>query len=220
MAYTKRSLEELISRDDPAWPEVQAWISGAKNRVEVLSPSEGAGASLVSLQVTTRSPLGAIVFHTGGLLVDDGWLRFLGSGHPRLPRSLPRWNFACGMVESDTPPPWLLIADDVLGGFFALDGGRFGRGGHNVWYFAPDTLEWEDTGRGYSDFLYWALGGDLEAFYTPYRWPGWRAEVARLPGDQAFNFYPPLSADEAPIEGRDRGAVPIAELFRLHVCAI
>jgi Protein of unknown function DUF2625 len=46
----------------------------------------------------------------------------LGSAHPRLPRSLPRWNFGCGMVESETPPPAVLIADDVVGGFFALTG--------------------------------------------------------------------------------------------------
>jgi len=220
MTYEKRSLEQLMNREDPAWPLVEGWIAEAKHPVEILSPSETAGESLVSLQVTTRSPLGAVIFHTGGLLVDHGWLRFLGSGHPRLPRSLSRWNFACGMVEADTPPPCVLIADDVLGGFFALDGGRFAAGGHTVWYFAPDTLTWEDTERGYTDFLYWSLVGDLDGFYAPYRWPGWQAEVGRLAGDKGFSFYPPLSAEGGPIEQRDRGAVPIDELFRVHVGAI
>jgi hypothetical protein len=216
----KRSLEQLINREDPAWPLVEGWISEAKHPVEVLAPSESAGDSLLSLQVTTRSPLGAVVFHTGGILVDHGWIRFLGSGHPRLPRSLPRWNFACGMVESDTPPRWLLVADDVLGGFFALNGGRFAAEGRTVWYFPPDTLEWEDTGRGYSDFLYWSLVGDLDAFYASYRWAGWQAEVGRLAGDKAFSFYPPLSTDGGTIEQRHRAAVPLAELFRLNVGAI
>jgi hypothetical protein len=36
------------------------------------------------------------------------------------------------MVESETPPPAVLIADDVLGGFFALNGGRFAAEGHSV----------------------------------------------------------------------------------------
>ena len=63
-------------------------------------------------------------------------------------------------VESDTPPPAVLIADDDLGVFFALNGGRFAAENHSVWYFAPDTLRWEDTGKGYSDFHYWSLVGD------------------------------------------------------------
>jgi len=36
--------------------------------------------------------------------------------------------------------------------FFALDTGRFGQTGH-VYYFAPDTLEWESTELAYSGFL-------------------------------------------------------------------
>jgi hypothetical protein len=220
MVYVKRSLDELINREEPAWPLVEGWIAEAKRPVEVLSPSEAAGASLVSMQVTTRSPLGAVIFHTGGLLVDHGWIRFLGSGHPRLPRSLPDWNFACGMVEADTPPPWLLIADDVLGGFFAMNGGRFAAEGHTIWYFAPDTLAWEDTKLGYTDFLAWSLEGDLDGFYAPHRWTGWEAEVGRLPGDHAFVFYPPLSAEGGPAAQRRRRAVPVAGVFRIHVGTI
>jgi hypothetical protein len=220
MAYARRSLEQLIDHEDPAWPMVQGWIADAKHPVEILSPAETAGESLVSIQNTTRSPLGAIVFNTGGLLIDHGWLRLLGSGHPRLSRSLPRWNFACGMIESDTPPPAVLIADDVVGGFFALNGGRFAAEGHTVWYFAPDTLKWEDTEKGYSDFLYWSLVGDLDKFYAPHRWHGWRADVEPLAGDEAFTFYPPLSAESSAVEERHRGVVPLEQLFRLHVGAI
>jgi hypothetical protein len=220
MGYVRRTLEELLNRDEPAWPLVQTWIGEATRPVEVLPPSEDAGNALVSLQVTTRSPLGALVLHTGGVLVDHGWIRFLGSGHPRLSRSLPQWNFACGMQESDTPPPWLLIGDDVLGGFFALNSGRFAAEGHTVWYFAPDSLEWEDTERGFSDFFHWSLVGDLEAFYTPYRWAGWQSEVSALSGDLALSVYPPLFLAGPPIEERSRRAVPITELFSLHVGAV
>lgn len=140
MSDTRQSLEELIHRDDPAWPLVQEWIAKATRPVEVLPPSADAGASLVALQVTTRSPMGAIVLETGGILVDHGWIRILGSGHPRLPRSLPGWNAACGPGTSDMPP-FLRVADDAIGGFFALNGGHFGPGGPNVWYFSP----WKTT---------------------------------------------------------------------------
>jgi hypothetical protein len=218
MTYVKRTLQELVNREEPAWPLVQEWLSEATHPVELLPPAEDAGDSLVSIQVTTRSPLGAVVLHTGGFLVDHGWLRVLGSGHPRLPRSLPKWNFACGMAEALAPPPCLLVADDVLGGFFALNGGKFSPEGRTVWYLAPDTLEWEDTENGYTDFLRWCFSGDLELFYKSYRWRRWKSDTKRLAGDQAFSIVPPLSTEEdLPIEKRSRGVVPLDELFRLHV---
>jgi len=37
-------------------------------------------SALVAVQVTTRSPMGAIIYETGGILVDHGWIRILGSG--------------------------------------------------------------------------------------------------------------------------------------------
>jgi len=220
MTYVKRPLEALVNREESAWPQVQEWIKDAKTRVEILQPSESAADALVSLQVTTRSPMGAVILHTGGILIDDGWVRVLGSGHPRLPRSLPAWNFACGMAAAATPPPCLLVADDVLGGFFALNGGKFAPGGHNVWYFAPDTLEWEDLGRGYSEFLVWSFSGALAKFYAPFRWPDWQAEVSALPGDMGLMVYPFLSTEGPEIAGRTRGAVPISELFSIHVGAV
>src|SRR5262245_21224808 len=125
MVHAKRTLDALLNVDDPAWPWIEGWVGEATNSVEVLPPAQTAGESLVSVQVTTHSSLGAVIFHTGGLLIDHGWLRVLGSGHPRLPRSLPQWNVDCGMNESAAPPPSVLVADHVLGGFFALNGGRF-----------------------------------------------------------------------------------------------
>lgn len=44
--------------------------------------------------------------------------------------------------------------------------------------------------RGYSDFLNWAITGELEKFYGDQRWAGWRSEVPRLRADQAYAFCP------------------------------
>ena len=59
---------------------MQQWVAEATNPVEVLPPPEGAirEKALVDSQVTTRSSMGAIIYETGGILVDHGWLRFLG----------------------------------------------------------------------------------------------------------------------------------------------
>ena len=128
--------------------------------------------------------MGAIVFETGGLLVDHGWVRVLGGGHPRLPRTLPGWN--AGRANG-----FYLVADDVIGGFFALDGGGLGGTIGQISYFGPNTLRWEALSVGYSEFLAWLLCGNLALFYQSWRWRGWQGEVASLPGDQVFGLSPP-----------------------------
>jgi hypothetical protein len=209
-------LKDLLS-DDPAWPLVREWIGAASNRVEVLAASDpDRSRALEELQVTTRSPMGAVVYETGGLLIDGGWLRVLGSGHPRLPRTLPAWNKGRTWSEGESAPPILIVADDVVGGSFAINGGAFAGPPGQVHYFAPDRLAWAPIDMGYSDFLHWALGGDLERFYGEQRWPGWPAEVSALPGDEAFSIYPFLWAEGPPVGERSRRAVPMAELFSLQ----
>ena len=45
-------------------------------------------------------------------------------------------------------PSDLLVADDVLGGFFAINGGAFAGEAGNVFYYAPGSGEWEDCENG------------------------------------------------------------------------
>ena len=214
--FVLRSLAELLATDEPAWPLVRGWIDAATKPVEVLPAGDDRGQELVNTQVTVRSPMGAVIHETGGLLVDHGWLRILGSGHPRLPRTVSGWSTACGKLEPGAPPPLLLVADDVLGGFFALDGGALGPGKGDVYYFAPDSCEWEPLEIGYSAFLRWCLSGDLAKFYREQRWPGWEEQVAKLDGDQGLLVYPPLWASGPPVGERHRGAVPLRELWGMH----
>jgi len=212
-----RELTELVTTEDPAWPLVQSWIGSASNAVEVLPVDrKAADAALLQLQVTTRSPMGAIVHETGGLLVDHAWLRVLGSGSSRLPRSLPGWNEGKSSAPSGEQPPFLLIADDVVGGFFAIDGGGLTGALGNVHYFAPDSLDWQDLEASYSDFIAFVLSGDLSHFYGDSRWPTWRDDIAELPGDRAFSVYPFLWAEGPLIAERSRRPVPIAELWDLQ----
>lgn len=206
-----RTLDELLS-DEDAWPSVSAWAAAARNRTEILAVDESARATaLVETQVTTRSPMGAVVYHSGGILVDHGWIRILGSGHARLPRSLPGWN---RLVASEG---MYLVADDVVGGFFALDGGGLGPGRGDAYYFAPDRLEWEPLDRGYTDLLRWCFDGDLARYYEGLRWPGWEAEVAALAGDRAYSFYPPQFMKEFREGTPRRRDVPIVEIYGLSV---
>ncbi|HEY7426200.1 MAG TPA: DUF2625 domain-containing protein [Gemmataceae bacterium] len=215
-----RELNELLEREEPAWPLVQEWIREASNPVEVLPPADpDRSEALLAVQVTTRSPMGSVVYETGGLLIDRGWIRVLGSGHPRLPRSLPRWNEGRTSRKNGEQLGFLLVADDVLGGFFALNGGGFEGEMGQVWYAAPDTLKWENLEVTYSEFLYWCFTGDLAQFYGHLRWPGWEEVIGRLPGDQGVGIYPPLPTEGPSIADRHRGLVSLEEMYRLHVDA-
>ncbi|MGW5251309.1 DUF2625 family protein [Streptomyces sp. NPDC004129] len=75
-----RELSQLIDVEEPAWPELRETFDASPVSVEVLPADSDLGrASILELQVTARSYLGAVVLHCGGLLVDDGWLRAFGS---------------------------------------------------------------------------------------------------------------------------------------------
>lgn len=216
-----RGLDQLIDQDDPGWPVVLDWISAAKNQLQVLPASDPQRLqALLAAQVTTRSAIGAIIYESGGLLVDGGWLRILGSGHARLPRTLPGWT-ASATRRQPGEWPFFLIADDVLGGFFALDGGLLGEP-NSVFYLPPDTMEWEDLGLGYSDFVGgFCLNGDLDDFYNPYRWLGWRDEIASLDGDKCLSIVPPLwissepEHEDDPVAARSRRPIDITEAFNI-----
>ena len=152
-----RTLAELLDHRDPAIPLIQKWAAEAVRAVEILAPSEAREEALLQTQVTTHSTMGAVVYETGGIFIDHGWLRVLGSGHERLKRTLPSWN-------KDRANGLYLVADDAVGGFFAMNGGALGEDLKNVYYFAPDSLDWEPLNLGYSDFLHWTCAGKLDVF--------------------------------------------------------
>lgn len=212
-----RTLTELIDNTDPAWRVVEGWIRDATRSVEVV-PRDAARAeqTLLALQITTRSPMGAIAYESAGITIDQSWLRILGSGGARMD-GIARWN---GLGESPLVDPIggaLLVAHDAVGGFFAVDGGAFGEGKGSVFYFAPDALEWEDTERNYSGFVQWAMRGDLDSFYENARWPGWQEEVSAMSLDRGMSTYPPLWSAEYAASSATRRPGPIAELLRLQM---
>lgn len=219
-AQTKmRSLKELINTADPGWPIVKEWIDSAKNKVEIL-PADTSKTSdaLYQTQVTTRSPMGAIVYMTGGLLIDNGWIRILGSGNTKLQRTLPGWNTNKTLIDSAVTAGFYLIADDAVGGFFILNGGALGKDVGKIYYFAPDNLEFEPLDISYSEFLLFCFNNDLNKFYKGSRWANWKEDVIKLQGDQVFNFVPPLWTKEGKdLKKVSRKAVPAEEQFTLNI---
>ncbi|WKU43037.1 DUF2625 domain-containing protein [Streptomyces sp. VNUA116] len=220
-----RDLSQLIDVDDPAWPLLRQELeaSGVPTDLCPVDADQGR-ATLHQLQVTAKSYLGAFVLHCGGLVLDQGWLRVFGSPASGDPWGLPGLAHVNGFPpESD--PTWrpgagLVIAHDVLGGVFAVNGadpaeaGRPGSPGEVV-YFAPDSLRWEALGAGHSAWLSWILSGALDQFYEALRWPGWREEVQALRGTEGMSLYPPLWSAEGRngLAATSRRPVPMAELL-------
>lgn len=217
--YKMRPVEQLINREDPGWKVVKQWIDTAKNKVEILPvDTNKAKDALYKTQVTTRSVMGAIVFSTGGLLIDDGWIRILGSGSAKMKRTLPDWNKGKGFSEFGEPPVFFLVADDAAGGYFAINYGSFGKDLENMYYLSPDDLEWEPLEMDYEDFILFCLSGNIKKFYQDIRWKQWQKDMLTLKADEVFHIFPPLWAKEGKnIEKSTKKPVPVAEQFMYNM---
>lgn len=214
-----KQLEELINKEDSGWDLVQQWLKEAKNQIDILDKnSSQADSALYRTQVTTRSLLGAVIYETGGILIDNNWIRILGSGSDRLKRNLPEWNKGKSFNEYGQEMPFVLVADDAIGGFFALNGGELSNKDlGKIFYFSPDTLEWESLELGYSDFIYWTFMGEIDKFYKGLRWKEWKEEVKKMGADRAMNFYPFLWTEYNDLKELSRKDVPIEEMWRMQM---
>nr|WP_255723974.1 DUF2625 domain-containing protein [Terrimonas ginsenosidimutans] len=212
----KRPLEELIIAQAPGWTVVKQMIDSATNKVEVLpADSVRARTALYDLQMNSQTPLGAVTLNTGGILVDHGWIRILGSGSAKFERGIMEWHRKLYPAQN---PGYIIVADDAIGGFYLENGGGLGDDIGKIYYFSPDNLEFEPMSLGYSAFLSFCFNGDLENYYKGYRWKTWKKDVSALAGDKIFNFSPMLWSKEGKeIEKNARKAIPAEEQYFLNL---
>lgn len=214
-----RDLRELVNDAEDAIDLVQEWARSSPRPVEILPVDREAGKkTLLALQITTRSVLGAIAFHTGGVLIDHRWLRHLGSGSAAL-EALIDWNQTLGGDLLDPPlEGGLIVAYDILGGFFAINAGGLDGPDGSMHYWAPDAQTWEPLDLGHGDFVAWSMGDRFEIFYDDLRWSGWEAEVAGLGRGEGLALYPPLGfkdldREKTAMSERHRSRASMPELW-------
>ncbi|WP_231490029.1 DUF2625 family protein [Pedobacter sp. Leaf170] len=212
------SLDKLINKTDPAWPLVQKWIDSAKNKVTVL-PVDTAKANkvLYNAQMTTYATLGSVIYNTGGILIDNGWIRILGSGSDRITRNIAEWNKGKTIKEYGDDIPYLLVADDAIGGFFAINYGGLGKDVKNMYYLEPNTLTWQPLGAGYGEFLIFCFDSDLSKFYKGLRWSTWDQFIGNLEDTKTYSFRPYLWEAGTDIEKSSRKLVGIEEMYRFNI---
>ena len=212
-----RTLNELISADEDAWPTILGWLAGAPSLVEILACERQAGeATLLALQVTTRSPMGALALRSGGILLDCGWIRLLGARGDRIGDGLVEWNAGLGGAPLDPPLVGAtVVAYDAVGGFFAINADRWDAPVGSVHYLGPDGTGWQPLGLTYSGLMQWSMSESVATFYDGLRWTGWEDEVAALAPDAALLIYPPPGFEATAIADRARRPVPARELWTL-----
>lgn len=204
-----RSPSPSITADDSALPLVNQLITKSRGRALMLEPSHDSAAVLSSLRITTRTPMGAIAYYSGGLLIDRGFVRVLGSGHPRLSRDLASWNASSA--------GFLLVADDASGGVFAINAGALGPDARNLYYWPAASLAWQPLEFGYTDFLFWLTSPDSIAFY---RNLDVRHDAGRhndTPGDHCRCEWPPRWLAGRLATPRDQRDMAIAEFLAIKL---
>jgi hypothetical protein len=170
------------------------FINSNRQTLLNLSETKDGKETLDILQITSKSVLGSIVLNTSGIVLDN-WIRILGYDSESN-RGILSYN-AIGTDGNATKiDKMLIIADDVVGGVFALNAGKFSVGTGDVWYFAPDTLEWESLEMKYSEFIAWVAQGNIDEFYSSMRWSTWKKDSKSVKFDEAILIYPFLWSNE------------------------
>ncbi|WP_250007616.1 DUF2625 family protein [Actinoplanes sp. M2I2] len=217
---------ELVE-DDGTWPALADALSRSFAAPRILpADHETSLASLLQLQVGARSPLGAIALNSGGILLYDGWLRIFG-GSPCPALALPSIGqvngFPVPLDRTWTPTQGLIVAHDVLGGVYLLNGLRPGAGRPGVpgevIYFDPATVSWTRMRMSHSEWLAWCVSGDLPRFYEGLLWPGWRDDVLALRADQGIAVSPALGESAVADGHGTRTVVAMADLLDEHCVA-
>ena len=139
---------------------------------------------------------------SGGIVVDN-WVRLYGCGELNVIDKNERYN------SSNTVD--ILIGEDVLGGLFGLKEGL-------VYYFAPDTNQWENLNVFYTQFIDWLVNkqDNVNQFYELYRWNSWKEDCKELKLTEGYHFYPLLQSS-CDINKRDRKVISIDELIRFNI---
>ena len=147
-----------------------------------------------------NSSFGIILARTGGVVIDN-WLRIYGCGDIDFVQRN-KLLIEYGMM---------IIAEDVLGGLFGLE--KSGQ----MFYFAPDTLEWESIETDYPSFLRWICDKEkVDLFYDIFRFDNWEKTAKSLSFKQGIAHFPFLWANDNGVN-RHREIIPIEEILMLQL---
>lgn len=204
---------KMSNIDNNLWQEINnMFISSNRQLILNLDELEDGIKSLDVLQITSKSALGSIILNTSGIVIDN-WIRILGHDSNR---GILSYNSIGENGVATKIDKMLIVADDVVGGLFALNAGKFSEGIGAVWYFAPDTLEWDSLEMQYSEFIAWIAQGNVDEFYSTMRWSTWKEDCKNVKFNEAILIYPFLWSNEIQLEKADKKIVSAEELLKIN----
>lgn len=187
------------------WDEILERIQSSTN--EVALEQEGALSldMLRQIGIPETSTIGQVMLNMRRLTV-NGYLRVYGSEIPQVTE----------LVKQYHPGNKIVVATDVWGGIFAIGNGDFSGDTSVMWYYAPETLQWESMEITYAQFLPWVLTPKFEEYHMSFMWNNMEEMLQTLSGDQGVLIYPFLWSKECNIVTATKKAVPFEELLAVN----
>lgn len=191
--------------------ELSDMLCNGKNHVEII-PVDAPCAEINSeyFQADGSTNFGLLITQCGGVVV-NGVVRLLGSNQSDEYRDINLFNIKFG-----TGGGYIFLGDDIFGGIFAVNTGLFSENLGSIMYFAPDTLEWEDTELQLSGLFAWLKDGDMAGFYGQFSEEEYEKLRAMNVGfNKVLSIFPPQWSAEFNTEKHDVREIDIYEYYRL-----
>ncbi len=177
---------------DNTWNEIKEMLDKSKYEMIIFEGTiENGQRECRKLGIPKDSILASVVINCNGIYIDN-WIRILGQGNEKRNGVL----YYNTLVDDSCLTGMFIVANDVVGGIYAINISRFEIEKNMIWYFAPDTLEWENLSMKYLDFIIWAAQGNTSDFYESVRWDGWRRDCKKVELNTGYLIYPFLWAKE------------------------
>lgn len=195
------------------WNEIYDLISASSKEICVFEGTDSVGyAELDKMNLLRQSTLGAIVTFSSGISIDN-WIRIMGQ-ESLIHKGI--LSYQGYQKENVAMEKMTIVGQDVVGGIFAINIGKYPEGLKKVWYFAPDTLQWECMDMNYAEFVAWAIQGNTDEFYSSMRWNGWKEDCSKAGFDEMILIYPFLWSKECNLETAAKNVVSSDELIRMN----
>jgi len=192
------------------WKEIEQLFKQSPNNIKLKLAKTKNNDAIAKLGVNEQSVLGQVLINSDLAVVNDYLTIFCGSEE----NGIISFN---NKMKKYYQGNKLIVAYDVWGGIFAIGNGDFGEDVRVVWYYAPDSLQWECLNINYAEFIAWACSDNIKEFYKSFLWKDIGSLLEKVQREEAILVYSFMWSKECDIETADKKIVPIEELVALNV---
>lgn len=191
------------------WQSIIKLLSESTNKIHI-ELLDGSTSIVDDLNINESSVLANVLKHISSISINS-YLRLLGGDNAK--NDILSFN---EKIKHIYPGNKLIVANDIWGGLFAVNNGDFAGDVRNIWYFAPDELQWTNLDINYSQFIYWICSENINAFYRDLIWENMEDFIENVDENQAILVYPFLWSKECNIETANKTIVNLMELVEIN----